>query len=34
MHEDFAFVFAIPVKSEIYFLGLPWEIVFEVITDN
>ena len=34
MHDDFTYVFSIPVKFEIYFLGLLCEIVFGVITDN
>ena len=34
MHDDFTCVFSIPVKFEIYFLGLPKEIVFGVITDD
>ena len=33
-HDDFTCVFAITVKFEIYFLRLPREIVFGVITDN
>ena len=32
-NEDFTCVFSIPVKF-IYFLGLPLEIVFGVITDH
>ena len=32
--QNFASVFTILVKFDIYFLGLPWEIVFGVITDN
>ena len=32
--QNFTFVFKILVKFDIYFLGLPWEIVFGVITDN
>ena len=31
---DFTCVFKIFVKFDIYFLGLLWEIVFGVITDN
>ena len=34
MHDDFTYVFSIPVKFEIYFLGILCEIVFGVITDN
>ena len=34
MRDDFTYVFLIPVKFEIYFLGLLCEIVFGVITDN
>ena len=35
MHDDFTCVFSTPLKFEIYFLGLPYEIVFHgVITDN
>ena len=34
MHHDFPGVLSIPVKFEIYFLGLSLEIVFGVITDN
>ena len=34
MRDDFTYVFLIPVKFEIYFLGLLYEIVFGVITDN
>ena len=30
----FTYVFSIPVNFEIYFLRLPLEIVFGVITDN
>ena len=30
----FTCVFTIIVKFDIYFLGLPWETVFGVITDN
>ena len=33
-NEDFTCVFSILGKFEIYFLGLPLEIVFGVITDN
>ena len=29
--DDFTFVFSILVKFDIYFLGVPWEIVFDVI---
>ena len=32
--SEFTCVFTILVKFDIYFLGLPWEIVFGVITDN
>ena len=32
--QDFTCVFTILVKFDIYFLGLPWEIGFGVITDN
>ena len=32
--SDFTCVFTILVKFDSYFLGLPWEIVFGVITDN
>ena len=32
--QNFTFIFTILVKFDIYFLGLPWEIVFGVITDN
>ena len=31
---DFTCVFTILVKFDIYFLGLPWEIFFGVITDD
>ena len=31
---NFTCVFTILVKFDIYFLGLPWEIVFGVIADN
>ena len=34
MHDDFICVFSIPMKFEIYFLGLLLEIVFGVITGN
>ena len=34
MHDDFTSVFSISVKFEIYFLELPSEIVFGVITDD
>ena len=30
--QKFTFVFTILVKFDIYFLGLPWEIFFGVIT--
>ena len=33
-HDDFPCVFSIPVKFESYFLGLPLEVVFGVITEN
>ena len=32
--QNFTCVFTIFVKFDIYFLELPWEIVFGVITDN
>ena len=32
--QNFTCVFTILVKFDIYFLGLPWEIVFGIITDN
>ena len=32
--SEFTCVFTILGKFDIYFLGLPWEIVFGVITDN
>ena len=31
--DYFTCVFTILVKYDIYFLGLPWEIVFGIITD-
>ena len=34
MRNDFTSVFTIPVKFEIYFLGLPFQNVFDVITDH
>ena len=32
--QKFTCIFTILVKFDIYFLGIPWEIVFCVITDN
>ena len=32
--QNFTWVFTVFVKFEIYFLGLPRDIVFGVITDN
>ena len=32
--QNFTWVFTVLVKFEIYFLGLPRDIVFGVITDN
>ena len=32
--RNFACVFTILVNFDIYFHGLPWELVFVVITDN
>ena len=32
--SEYYLFFSIPVKFEIYFLGLPQEIVFDVVTDN
>ena len=32
-HDDFTCVFSIPVKFEIYFLGLPFNLFFGLISD-
>ena len=32
--QIFTYVFTILVKFDVYFLGLPWEIFFGVITDD
>ena len=32
--QNFTRVFTILLKFDIYFLGLPWEIFFGVITDD
>ena len=32
--QNFACVFTILVKFDIYFVGVPWEVVFGVIADN
>ena len=32
--QKFTCIVTILVKFDIYFLGLPWEIIFGVITDN
>ena len=32
--SEYYLFFTIPVKFEIYVLGLPKEIVFDVVTDN